>query len=55
MEVRPKIELELSTADKIFEIIGWLLVLAIWGLTIPHFYSSYIFYSRFFKIEKIMS
>ena len=34
MEERPKIKLELTTTDIAFEIIGWLSVLAIWGLTI---------------------
>ncbi|MBL0309478.1 MAG: DUF1648 domain-containing protein [Bacteroidetes bacterium] len=34
MTERPKIILQLTTADKIFEIIGWLSVLAIWVLTI---------------------
>ena len=37
MEERPKIKLELTTADKIFESIGWFLIIAIWGLTITNF------------------
>jgi hypothetical protein len=30
MEKRPKIKLELTKADKTFEIIGWFSVVAIW-------------------------
>ena len=37
MEERPKIKLELTTADKTFEIIGWLLVISVWGLTITNY------------------
>jgi len=37
MEERPKIKLELSTADKTFEIIGWLLIISVWGLTITNY------------------
>ncbi|HMO40382.1 MAG TPA: DUF1648 domain-containing protein [Saprospiraceae bacterium] len=37
MTERPKIKLELSTADKIFEIIGWLLIISLWGLTITNY------------------
>ncbi|MEQ1586587.1 MAG: DUF1648 domain-containing protein [Cyclobacteriaceae bacterium] len=37
MEVRPKIKLELTTADKTFEIVGWLLIVAVWGLTITNY------------------
>ena len=37
MEERPKIKLELTAADKIFEIIGWLLIIVIWGLTIANY------------------
>ena len=37
MEERPKIKLELTTADKIFESIGWFLIIAIWGLTITNY------------------
>jgi uncharacterized membrane protein len=39
MEARPKIKLKLTTADKIIEILGWFLIIAIWGLTIAS-YSS---------------
>ncbi len=37
MEERPKIKLELTTADKSFEIVGWFLILAVWGLTITNY------------------
>jgi uncharacterized membrane protein len=37
MEERPKIKLELTTADKTFEIVGWLLIVAVWGLTIINY------------------
>lgn len=37
MEERPKIKLELSLIDKTFEIIGWLLVISVWGLTITNY------------------
>ena len=37
MEERPKIKLELTTADKTFEIIGWLLVFSIWGFTVKNY------------------
>ena|SRR5690554_4829709 len=37
MAERPKIKLELSRADKIFEIIGWLLIISLWGLTITNY------------------
>jgi uncharacterized membrane protein len=37
VEERPKIKLELTAADKIFEIIGWLLIIVIWGLTIANY------------------
>jgi len=37
MEKRPKIKLELTTADKTFEIIGWLLIVAIWVLTFTNY------------------
>ena len=37
MEKRPIIKLELTTADKIFEIIGWLLTISLWGLTITNY------------------
>lgn len=39
MEERPKINLKLSSMDKIIELLAWLFLLAIWGLTI----SSYSF------------
>ena len=37
MEERPKIKLELTTIDKIFEIFGWVSILAIWVLTITNY------------------
>ena len=37
MEERPKIKLELTTADKALELIGWLSVIAIWWLTITNY------------------
>lgn len=38
MNKRPKIELELSPSDKILEIIGWILVLGIWMLTLANYF-----------------
>lgn len=37
MEERPKIKLELTTPDKIFEIVGWVLIIVVWGLTITNY------------------
>ena len=37
MEERPKVKIELTIADKTFEIIGWLLIISIWGLTIANY------------------
>ena len=37
MEERPVITLRLKTTDKIFEIMGWLSIIAIWGLTITNY------------------
>ena len=37
MEQRPKIKLELTIADKTIEILGWLLICAVWGLTILNY------------------
>ena len=37
MEERPKIKLELTTADKAFEIIGWVLVISVWGFTVKNY------------------
>ena len=37
MEARPKIKLELTTSDKTIEIIGWLLIISVWGLTITNY------------------
>lgn len=34
MEERPKIKLELKGIDKLFELVGWISIIAIWGLTI---------------------
>jgi len=37
MEARPKIKLELTTADTTIEIVGWFLIVAVWGLTITNY------------------
>ncbi len=37
MDERPKIKLELTTTDKIFEILGWTSIFAIWVLTITNY------------------
>lgn len=37
MQSRPKIKLELTTTDKIFEITGWIAVLTIWILTVTNY------------------
>ena len=37
MEERPKIKLELTTPDKIFEIVGWVLIALVWVLTISNY------------------
>ena len=37
MEERLKIKLELTTADKILELVGWLSIVALWVLTITHY------------------
>ena|ERR1035437_5408592 len=37
MEERPIIKLELTTADKIFELVGWLFIVAVWWLTIKNY------------------
>lgn len=37
MEERPKIKLEFTIADKIFEVFGWLLIVAVWFLTITNY------------------
>ena len=36
-EERPKITLIPTTADKLVELLGWLILLVLWGLTISHF------------------
>lgn len=36
---RPKIKIELTPFDKTFELVGWILVCAVWGLTIANFKS----------------
>lgn len=36
-EERPKITLIPTTADKLVDLLGWLILLALWGLTISHF------------------
>lgn len=37
MVKRPKLKLELSKLDKIVEIVGWLVMLAVWGLTLSNY------------------
>jgi uncharacterized membrane protein len=37
MEERPKIKLNLTTADKIFEIIGWFFIVTAWGLIFTNY------------------
>ncbi len=37
MKERPKIKLELTITDKTLELLGWLSILAIWGLTITYY------------------
>ncbi|MDR0801791.1 DUF1648 domain-containing protein [Fluviicola sp.] len=39
MAERPKVKLELTTDDKVLEIIGWIFIIIIWSLTIAN-YSS---------------
>ncbi len=39
MENRPKIKLELTAADRLLEILGWLALLLLWGITILNFSS----------------
>ena len=36
-EERPKITLIPTTADRLVEVLGWLILLVLWGLTISHF------------------
>lgn len=35
---RPRIALELSKSDKIFELLGWISVIGIWILTLSHYF-----------------
>ncbi len=37
MGQRPKLKLELTNADKTLEIVGWLLLFALWGLTVANY------------------
>jgi len=37
MEERPKIKLELTTADKTLELVGWISIFAVWLLTITNY------------------
>lgn len=37
MEERPKLKIELTTADKILELVGWLSIIAVWVLTSMHY------------------
>ena len=36
---RPKIKVELSIADKLVEIIGWVAIVSLWGYTLLNFHS----------------
>jgi uncharacterized membrane protein len=36
-EARPKIKIELSSTDKLIEIIGWLTLITLWGLTVLNY------------------
>jgi len=38
MKKRPKIKLELNRTDKIVEVIGWILVIGIWILTLANYF-----------------
>lgn len=37
MEERPQVKLELTTTDKIFEILGWISLVAVWVFTIKNY------------------
>lgn len=37
MKARPKIKITLTTTDKTFEIIGWLSIVAVWGLIFTNY------------------
>jgi len=37
MNDRPKIKLKLTRTDKVFEILGWILMLVIWALTLSNY------------------
>ena len=37
MEKRPRLKLERSTADKLIEIVGWLLISVVWGFTLSNY------------------
>jgi len=37
MQERPRLKIELTISDKIFEFVGWLLVILVWGLTIMNY------------------
>ena len=37
MQERPKLKIELTIADKIFEFLGWLLIVSVWGLLIINY------------------
>jgi len=39
MSDRPKLKLSLTMTDKIIELVGWIALIAIWVLTLYHFYS----------------
>jgi uncharacterized membrane protein len=37
MEERPKIKIELTVVDKVFELVGWLLIVTIWSLIFKNY------------------
>lgn len=37
MQERPKLKIMLTTADMIFEFVGWILIVLVWGLTIKNY------------------
>lgn len=39
MTERPRLKLELTQGDKAIEIIGWLLIFAVWSLTVINYQS----------------
>jgi len=37
MEERPKVKIELSTIDKVIEVLGWLALITLWGLIVLNY------------------